>query len=271
VARDDEAEATTYLFGGARGDELVMTLLGGLGPHLAPGGTAALFVEWPMAEGDAPLEQRVREALGPSEDRSVLVVHWTDWDVDDHCARYTSTGHVWQDEGYERDAMRRRDHFERMKIRAVRPTLTLVRRNRGGGGWTATVQGRRPVAGPGVRGELDRLVRARDLLARGDDVVRASRLRIADGVRFSAAGPDGMIDVVLPPDRLQSSLSSSEEAMSLVRAVAEAASVDEGIARVAEPADAADALEAVKEALQRGVLDLPGSACTPEPTPDRTP
>ncbi|HEY8041681.1 MAG TPA: class I SAM-dependent methyltransferase [Polyangiaceae bacterium] len=268
VARDDASPSTTFLFGGARGDELVTALLGKLGPHLSPGGTAVLLVEWPIVEGDAPLEQRVRAALGGSSgDLSVMVVQWTDVDVDDHCARYPMIGHVWQDEAFERDAIRRREHFEKTRIRALRPTFTVVRRTSPGAGWTATVLGRWPGSGAGVRGQLERLIAARDLVAQGDDALRAASLRAGEGVVFSPPAADGKVDVTLPAERLQPSLTSNEESVRLMRFVEGAPRVDEGIARCMESeggsaqdaeaaADAADALEAVKEALLLGVLEV---------------
>jgi SAM-dependent methyltransferase len=260
VARDDGAAATTFLFGGARGDELAMALLAELPAYLAPGGTAVFLVEWPIIEGDPPIDQRVRAALGSAGDTSLLVLRWADADVDDHCARYPMIGHVWQDEAFERDAMRRREHFDRVKIRALRPTFTVVRRNRARAGWTSTVDGTWPGHGTAVRGQLDRLIGAQDLVAEGPAALLAAALVVPEGVTFATAAEDGHIDVRLEPYLMQPSVIFNEDAARLVRSVAGAPSVDEGIARFAAAAGETradlgdDALAAVQGALLRGVL-----------------
>jgi SAM-dependent methyltransferase len=267
VARDDGAPATTFLFGGARGDELVMTLLGEVARHLVPGGIAVLLVEWPIVDGDPPIEQRVRAALGAAEDTSLLVLRWADTDVDDHCARYPMIGHPWQDSAFERDAIRRREHFERARIRALRPTFTVVRRNRTGGGWTSAVDGVWPGHGKGVAGQLDRLMRTRDLVAEGPAALLSAKLVIPAGVNFARATEEGQVEVRLEPYLMQESLTFNEAAATLARAVAGAPSVDEGIARYAAAAGEArasfadDALAAVKEALLHGVLEVSPARC----------
>jgi SAM-dependent methyltransferase len=261
VAQDQDAVTTTFLFGGPRGDELVMALLTRVGAHLGPGGTAVLLVEWPIVDGDAPLEQRVRAAVGPVDDLSVLVVRWADTDVDDHCTRYPMIGHVWQDEAYERDALRRREHFERTGIRALRPTFTVVRRTRPGAAWTSVVDGCWPGDSAKVAGQLDRLFAARDLVARGKDALRAARLRLPEGVTFATPEIDGAVEVSFAPHTLHGALTYNDAAARLVRFVGEATRVDEGIARYAAAAGenladfADDALDAVGEALLHGVLE----------------
>jgi methylase of polypeptide subunit release factors len=264
VARDEEAPATTFLFGGPRGDELAMALLGRVGSHLTANGRAVLLVEWPMVDGDPPIDQRVRAALGGTNDLSLLVVQWADIEVDDHCARYTLIGHLWQDEAYERDAIRRREHFERARIRALRPTFTLVRRGAVGTvGWTSTMDGRFPADTSPRPGHLDGLFEARDLVARGRDALKAARLRISPGVSFGPPGRDGTVDVEFAPHLLHAPLTYNEAAARLVRAVAEAPRVDQGIARYAAAAGEkledfeGDALGAVEEGLLHGVLAVP--------------
>jgi len=82
------------------------------------------------------------------------------------------------------------------------------------------------------------------------------------GVRFARATEEGQVDVRLEPYLMQRSLTFNEAAATLVRAVAGAPTVDEGIACYSATAAetragfADDALEAVKNALLHGVLGV---------------
>jgi hypothetical protein len=190
VPRDDSAPATTFLFGGSRGDELPLRVLEGVNAHLSPGGMAIVYVEWPIVEGDPPLEDRVRATVGDTPPRSLLLMQWADGDVDAHCALYANIGHTSKDEACERDAIRRREHFERAKIRGLRPTFTVVRRDPPGAslGWTSTVQGGAFVDARPSREQLESLLAARDLVAKGRAVLDGARLRLPGGVTFVDRG-----------------------------------------------------------------------------------
>jgi methylase of polypeptide subunit release factors len=262
VSRDDTAPATTFLFGGARGDELTMRVLDGVFAHLSPGGMAVLFVEWPIVEGDPPLETRVRATVGETTDRSVLLMQWEDADIDEHCAAYATIGHPLRDDACERDAIRRREHFERTKIRSLRPTFTVVRRDAPDGppGWTSTVQGRAFADARSTREQLDGLVAARDLVAKGRAAVQSARLRLPGGVSFVERGEQveatfaggglcGPMTMSAGTVRLVESIHGAERA----RAGIEAFVAGEGLT-MAEIEDTA--LEAVEFALLHGLLEL---------------
>jgi SAM-dependent methyltransferase len=274
VPQDDASPATTFLFGGPRGDELTVRLLAGIGAHLAPGGMGILLVEWPIIEGDPPLEERVRAAVGAAPDRSVLVMQWTDADVDEHCARYATIGHAWQDEAYERDAMRRREHFERLRIRSLRPTFTIVRRDREGAalGWTSTVQGRNLAEARPSREQIAAVIRARDLVAQGPDALRAATLRLHEGVTFTRRGEGGEggerereVEASFPGGGLCGPITMNVGTVRLVGFIEEAERVQAGIedfaAAEGQSMDAiADAaLEGVKFALLHGLLEVASS------------
>jgi hypothetical protein len=116
--------------------------------------------------------------------------------------------------------MRRREHFERMRIRALRPMVSVVRRDEGQPGWISVVE----VSGTAMsRARVDAMVAARDLVARGRDALRAARLRLAEGA-------------AVPTDDVVSSVHASGSA-----------------ATVAE-----DALAKVEEALLAGQLVIVG-------------
>jgi SAM-dependent methyltransferase len=265
VPRDDASSPTTFLFGGPRGDEVTLRLLAGLGSHLAPGGIALLLVEWPIVEGDPPLEERVRAAVGQAGDRSVLLMQWTEADIDEHCARYATIGHAWQDEAYERDAMRRREHFERARILALRPTFTIVRRDPVGAaaGWTSTVQGRSLAEARPTRAQIATLIRARDLLAQGPDALRAATLRLPDGVSFTQRGEEGdEVEASFVGGGLCGPITMNVGTVRLVGFIQEAAHVEQGVQAfvAAEQQTMAaigdSALEGVKFALLHGLLEV---------------
>jgi SAM-dependent methyltransferase len=262
VSRDDDAPATTFLFGGARGDELSMRLLRELGDHLAPGGTAIFYVEWPIVDEDPPLEQRVRDAVGPAADRSVFLVEWEDANVEEHCAAYATIGHPLRDDDCERAAIRRREHFERTRIRSLRPTFTIVRRDPAGEslGWTSTVPGRAAAKTWLSRVQLDSLVAARDLLARGRGPIQDACLRVPKGVTFVESGEQ--VEARFAGGGLCGPLSMSVGTVRLVGAIHEADRAGDGMEAfvtgegltMAEVGDTV--FEAVEFALKHGLLEV---------------
>jgi SAM-dependent methyltransferase len=253
VPRDDASPATTFLFGGPRGDELTLRLLPGLGALLTPGGMALLLVEWPIVDGDAPLEQRVRAAVGRDGDRSVLLLQWVGTDIDEHCTRYATIGHPWQDEAYERDAMRWREHFERTKIRQLRPTFTVVRRDPPGAalGWTSTIEGLSPAESPTSREQLDNVIAARDLVARGRSALRQATLRLAPGVTFAQRGESGQVQATFPGGGLCGPITMSAGSVHILGFVLEAERVQQGLEAFA--ADQKQTVEAIGDAALEGV------------------
>jgi SAM-dependent methyltransferase len=139
VPRPDGAEETLFLFGGDRGDELPLRVLRDVGAYLVPGGIASLMVEWPVIEGDPPLEGRLRGAVGPSADLSLLIVQTGLSDLDVHCAAYGQIRHHGLEGDRERVTMLHREHLEQRKIRSLVATYTMVRRETSNGvAWTAT-------------------------------------------------------------------------------------------------------------------------------------
>jgi SAM-dependent methyltransferase len=262
VPRDDSAPATTFLFGGSRGDELPMRVLEGVSAHLSPGGMAIVYVEWPIVEGDPPLEDRVRAAVGDAPARSLLLMQWADGDVDAHCALYADIGHGSKDEACERDAIRRREHFERAKIRGLRPTFTVVRRDPPGSslGWTSTVQGGAFVDARPSREQLESALAARDLVARGRGVLEDARLRLPEGVTFLDRGDH--VEATLEGGGFSGPMKMSAGTVRLIGFIHEADRVKAGIealvaAESLTMADIADtALQTVEFALLHGLLEL---------------
>ena len=190
VPREEAAGPTTFLFGGPRGDEISMRIVRGLRASLAPGGHACLLAEWPVIEGDPPVDERIAEALGAPANLGMLHLRSADTGIDEHCARYATIEHPLGDADYERAAMRRREHFEQMRIRALLPMVSVIRRHDGQPGWLSVVDvGSMPMS----RARVDAMIAARDLVARGPGAVQAARLRVPEGV---AAPPDDVLAAV---------------------------------------------------------------------------
>ncbi len=263
IAQDNPDRTATFLYGGPRGDEFPMRVLRELPPFLAPGGQAVVGVEWPIAQGDPPLERRIRQAVGDSKDLSVLVVQSTDTDLDLHCMSYTRFEHPALDEAYERATIARREHFERQHIESLRYAYTVVLRSReGAGGWTSTVQCPSFEVFELHRERIDAAIEARALLAKGRPAFFGARLRVNEGAGFAQAQGAETIDVTLPADSFVRSLTVNAVTMALVQAVHEAPSVKAAIeqfaaARGAPPMEVAqDVLPGLQSALLSGLLEI---------------
>jgi hypothetical protein len=139
-------------------------------------------------------------------------------DVDEHCARYATIEHPHGDAAYERAAMRRREHFEKMRIRELVPMVSVIRRDEDQPAWISVVEVKRDVMS---RARVEAMVAARDLLTRGRDALRAARLRLGE-------------DVTAPKDSVIAQVHASGGAAGLPE----------------------EALDAVEEALLGGLLEV---------------
>jgi SAM-dependent methyltransferase len=186
VARHEAAEEATYLFGGARGDELPLRAIRDLPPFLAPGGRAVFLVMWPRIDGEN-LEQRVRGALSdPSLGLTMFV--GLPWDLDDWCTAYTVRDHPALGPDFDEAVVARRAHLERIGVEALSLTATVVERPRHGRGWTSSV----PVTKMSSFGHehMDAALAARALMAGPREALLTTKLRAAADATFSedAAG-----------------------------------------------------------------------------------
>jgi SAM-dependent methyltransferase len=258
IARPDDSPSTTFLFGGARGDELTMRLMQNIEAHIAPGGMAVVVVEWPVAEGDAPLDERLREVV-VGADASLLLVTGRD-SVDEHCTRYVTLTCPTLDREWERLALLRRDHFEKLHVREIRPSLTIVRRSADGSpGWTVTEESLRFGKTWLTRAKLEAMVAAFDLAQRGPEGLRSARLRVPDDVSFSERA--GRFQASFGERGLREPMGVDETTFRLVHEVNGAETVGEVVERLARgadvPADAeSTALDHVQGALLHGLLEV---------------
>lgn len=263
IPRPEGVAAASFLYGGRRGDELALTLLGGLVPHLAPGGRAVLFIEWPE-HGEEPLEKRLRAALGP--EGNLLVLRGPPGSLDAHAALYAAGLHPALGAVFEAEAMARRAHFDQEGIRALVQTLTIVERTPAPG-WTASVQ-TEPFSQITPSSErIDKMLAARALA--GDHArLLASRLRVPEGTVLAQeqVGPGAEVPSTLSarfaPGVLVPRIDMNLELLGLATFVHEAPTVRAGIERLAETMEMAldeamkQGLPAVEEALLYGLLEV---------------
>jgi methylase of polypeptide subunit release factors len=261
IAQYEDTPAT-WMFGGPRGDEIPLRVLRGVRTHLSPGGVAVVLVDWPVMGGDPPVEERVREALGDAPDTSVLVVQACVTNLDDHCLSYALFDGSALREDYERRAMLRRDHFERMKIRSLRIAYNVVRRAAdGAAGWTSTLSARESTTFDVHRDRIDAAIAARDLCSRGTRALLGARLRVMEGV---AVEPDesGGGKATFPERALVPPLAMSAAVLAVVNRIHAANSVKAAIESLAAEkgappqAVAESILPGVQHALLYGLLEV---------------
>src|SRR5262249_11399044 len=123
VAMPSLSSAAVFLHGGRPGDEVALELLARVAPPLAPSGPAVLRVGWPMY-GDAPLDRRLRDALGAELDLLVLAAPAIR--PDEHAAEYAAGVHALLGPAFEEDALQRLEHLERAGIRGIVPSFTVL-------------------------------------------------------------------------------------------------------------------------------------------------
>ncbi len=266
VAGPETAGAPTYLHGGARGDELALRILSGLSGRLRPGGRAVLLVEWPDV-GEEGIESRIRRALG-APDLSVMVLVGTEIDLDEHCAWYALGEHPGDLAAYERKASLRREHLERMGIRALRLAFNVIWRGPVAPGWTSSVEARPLTKVRVTSARIGRLLAARDLVAGGREALLRASLGVPEGATFceERGAPDAdapaTIRVDLPDEALVPPIVLNPEAAALVSRVHRAASVREAADGFAADFGAtaeeslAKIVPAVEQALLYGLLEV---------------
>lgn len=141
-----------YIFrdGGEDGERVTWRILGGLARHLRPGGYFFCDCVATDREG-APLERRIRHAIGDADDEfDVLVAEATTFDPTMYYARRAQNG-----EETFTDVGRRHELFKRLGIRQLVSAPILIHRR-------AAVDHRPPVT---LRRQISPLTRARDMQA----------------------------------------------------------------------------------------------------------
>ena len=248
-----------FLFGGARGDEIALRLIGGIASALTPGGRAVMMADWPIVDGDdAPIEARVRRALGKGEFK-VLVIETPSADIDETCAYDALTTHPHLDEAYARAAISRRDHLAKTKVSAVVQSIVVI--VRGSPSWTATVHARPLGQSRPSRERIDKIVAAHDLLQEPPAALLRAALRLVPGTVFAPDGKGG-VDAHVPDQALAPVLGmsiASHRFLVLLDASPNARTAIEQLASATGDELApltSRVLDAVRIALARGVIEI---------------
>lgn len=186
IAQPPEVATSTFAHGGARGDELLLRLLGELPARLREGGAATLLAQ-SLHPSAPPLLQRVREALGaPSV--SCLTATTPSLGVEAYSIGYAalvdpSLGAAWRE-----TALRYRAHLRRLGGEGF--TLALIRVRNDGLGYSVSLSAQ------GLRGfdadALRRLDEALALAAQPDVALLQARVQGAPGISWveERARPD---------------------------------------------------------------------------------
>ncbi|MCA9656156.1 MAG: methyltransferase [Myxococcales bacterium] len=136
VVKPPQVRATTYLHGGAMGDELTMRLVSELPGVLAPDGEARLLFDSPT-RADAPLWRRLQDAHGDDELRQLLFVTPGN-SPDVQAIGYAASSHPALDGDYGREAQRYREHLRAQGIERCEHALVALRP--GGPGLSVTIE-----------------------------------------------------------------------------------------------------------------------------------
>ncbi|MFO0756468.1 MAG: methyltransferase [Byssovorax sp.] len=264
IPRPEGAGEATFLYGGARGDELCKALLGQIDAHLGPRGRAVLLIEWPEIQGD-PVPPRVRKALG-SDALEAVVLEAPLVSADEHAASYAAGMFPVLDRAFDDEALARRAHLEKLGIAGLRPTATLLQRlGRPGKTWSLGVDKLPKIALTSER--IDKLFAARALAGQKDRLLGAT-LRVPDGTVFAeeqtGPGEDAVSTIWarFTPEALAQKVEIGAELLFLLTFVHEASDVRAGIARFAELHEvtfdqvAETALASVEQALLGGMLEV---------------
>lgn len=258
VARPPESRDAVYLYGGAYGDELALTLIARCPAHLTPGGRALVLLDTPVRP-DAPLHARVRAALGDAAvDLAVFTTIGMSPDM--MSVGYTARSLVDLD-AYAAAVSRHRAHLRALGVTEF--THAVVALLPPGGRFTITL----PVRSLGALDAacLDRWADAIDLASGDEGALRAATLRAAPGLVFSEerATPDRSVE---PTWRVRSergvatSRELSEASWALLEAVTTQGTVDDAVAAYAGLCEASPAevrpqvLGFVREQLAKGLL-----------------
>jgi hypothetical protein len=271
IPRPEGTGAASAVYGGLHGDELALSMLAKVPAHLTPTGRAVFLVEWPE-HGVAPLEQRLRDVVGPGQ--NLLILGAPPTDLASRAVAYAAGFHPQLGPAFEADVVARLDHFEQAGIRALLPTLVVVEHAAGSEGWSSTVS-IEPLALVSIDSErLAKMLAAR-ALAGDRDALLAATLRVPAGTVLSQVrvGPGADVPPVLsarfPPSAAVPPIDMTMELLFLVTAVHEAAAVRDALPRFAEKQDLApeEAMEkglpAVGEALLYGILEVASAPLAP--------
>ncbi len=138
VVKPAAVAATTYLHGGAMGDELTMRLVSELPAVLAPGGQARILFDSPV-RAETPLWRRLQDAHGDDALQQLLFV--TPGNAPElQAIGYAASSHPALGADYAEAVLRYRAHLHAQGIERSEHVLCVLRRATEGAGMSVTVE-----------------------------------------------------------------------------------------------------------------------------------
>jgi len=258
VSKPDSEEAVTFMHGGARGDELLLRILSQLPAHLAPGGRAVFLVDWPRYDDVSPAE-RIRAALGEGN-FDLLLLTSPRKELGEYVAHYAANRHPDLGEEYGRAVHAHLAHLAHLGVTELCAMLFVVRVTERPP-WTHAVTTQNFAVAKPTGAQIERLLAAQDLLAGDPDALRAAKLVVPHGTRFTR-DEAGQVRIELDASRLIGSSTCSQSGADLLTVVHESPSVADAVATLAKRMKLDDAtgratiLRGVRTALSEGLLEL---------------
>ncbi len=258
VACPEEVTSITFLHGGARGDEFLLRLLGGLPSRLNQGGRAVLLADLPTYD-QTPVLERLRGALA-SPELDLLVLLGTPKDLDAHVTFHASIMCPDFGESFREAVLAQRSHLERRQISELRMGVIVIRRGEGAG-FSRLIETRPLLQAEPTGSQIDRILAVQDLLCAGPAALMKSCLVVPCDTKFLEQDQKS-VRVELPPSRLVAPVVTSRSGAELLLEVDRAPSVGEAIRgmlerspRIREAGEAA-LLAGIRGALEAGLLEV---------------
>jgi SAM-dependent methyltransferase len=263
LALRDGAAPSTFLHGGARGDELPLRLAAGAALHLASRGRAVVLGDWPLLQNDA-LDARVRAAVG-RESVDVLVLQAPSKNLDEYCALHAAIENPDLGASFSEVAIAQRDHFEKLGVRGLTLAFVVLEPSNGEG-WTSLASVRHLSDAPITPEAIDRMMAAHRLAHARQEAIGAACLRLPEGASRTQqpvpnGGPPATV-IHLPAGRPEWPIVIDADAAAIVERIAGAPTVLAAARTMPHAVGAAievlpPRVEAVtRDALLRGALDI---------------
>lgn len=260
VIQPPDVESTTYLHGGARGDELTLRLLTELSPLLAEDGRGLVLFDAPIGDALPSVGRRVVEALADAKLIAANLISRGN-DPATTAVGYSAVRHPELGAGYAESVRRYHAHLAELGVSGLVSALLSLQPAGDARpiGVTRTVDDLSRFDGPAVR----RFEHAAKLVAGDDASLLSASVRVAPDawlVQEQKAGEEGTRFKVRFEARTAQDHDLSDAAMLLVETVGTGSSVADAVARFAERAGATpdeirdQVLAFVRESLIAGLL-----------------
>lgn len=263
VVRPPDVEATTYLHGGAMGDELTLRLVAELPDVLAPGGQARVLFDSPVRAHE-PLWRRLQDAHGDDALQQLLFVAPGNA-PELQAIGYAASSHPTLGPDYAEAVRRYRTHLHACGIERTEHALAVLRRHEQGPAVSVTLE-RASLAGVDAA-VIEQTWRALATASLPSDRLLRTLVGLPDDAwlvqELAADGSEARLSLRLPAGR-GGSEALSDGAATLVELLREPCTVAELVERYAEACEADPAeveggvVGFVRQSLVSGRLEAAG-------------